>query len=150
MLRNASIPIITISALEIANLLAGAVIVETVFAWPGLGQLAIQSIAARDFPIVQAIVLLAAFTCRRAQPPGRHPLQRGRSAHPPRRRPMSGAALTAELAAPARGRVAAAVPAGLLLLFVLLAVGALLAPRARRSRAAILLARLSPPGTRSA
>jgi peptide/nickel transport system permease protein len=60
-LRNAATPIITVSALEIANLLAGAVIVETVFAWPGLGQLAVQSIAARDFPIVQAIVLLGAF-----------------------------------------------------------------------------------------
>ena len=60
-LRNAAIPLITISALEIANLLAGAVIVETVFAWPGLGQLAVQSIAARDFPIVQGIVLLGAF-----------------------------------------------------------------------------------------
>ena len=60
-LRNAATPIITISALEIANLLAGAVIVETVFAWPGLGQLAVQSIAARDFPIVQSIVLLGAF-----------------------------------------------------------------------------------------
>jgi peptide/nickel transport system permease protein len=61
-LRNASIPVITVAALEIANLLAGAVIVETVFAWPGLGQLAIQSIAARDFLIVQALVLLASFT----------------------------------------------------------------------------------------
>jgi peptide/nickel transport system permease protein len=60
-LRNAATPIITISALEIANLLGGAVIVETVFAWPGLGQLAVQSIAARDFPIVQSIVLLSAF-----------------------------------------------------------------------------------------
>ena len=62
-LRNASIPIITVGALEIANLLAGAVIVETVFAWPGLGQLAIQSIAGRDFLVVQALVLLASFTC---------------------------------------------------------------------------------------
>jgi peptide/nickel transport system permease protein len=62
-LRNASIPIITVAALELANLLAGAVIVETVFAWPGLGQLAIQSIAGRDFLVVQALVLLASFTC---------------------------------------------------------------------------------------
>jgi peptide/nickel transport system permease protein len=62
-LRNASIPVITVAALEIANLLAGAVIVETVFAWPGLGQLAVQSIAGRDFLIVQALVLLASFTC---------------------------------------------------------------------------------------
>ncbi|MBI3497309.1 MAG: ABC transporter permease [Proteobacteria bacterium] len=60
-LRNAATPIITVSALEIANLLAGAVIVETVFAWPGLGQLAVQSIAARDFPIEQGIVLLGSF-----------------------------------------------------------------------------------------
>ncbi|TGN57868.1 ABC transporter permease [Paracoccus liaowanqingii] len=60
-LRNSAIPVISIAALEIANLLSGAVIVETVFAWPGLGQLTIQSIAARDFPIVQAIVLLGAF-----------------------------------------------------------------------------------------
>ncbi|PQO24887.1 ABC transporter permease [Rhodobacteraceae bacterium WD3A24] len=61
LLRNSSIPVITVAALEIANLIAGAVIVETVFAWPGIGQLAIQSINARDFPVVQAIVLLVAF-----------------------------------------------------------------------------------------
>jgi peptide/nickel transport system permease protein len=56
-LRNAAIPVVTVAALEVGNLLAGAVIVETVFAWPGIGQLAMQSIAARDFLIVQAIVL---------------------------------------------------------------------------------------------
>ena len=56
-LRNASIPVVTVAALEVGNLLAGAVIVETVFAWPGIGQLAIQSIAARDFLVVQTIVL---------------------------------------------------------------------------------------------
>ena len=56
-LRNAAIPVVTIAALEVGNLLAGAVIVETVFAWPGIGQLAIQSIAARDFLIVQTVVL---------------------------------------------------------------------------------------------
>jgi len=56
-LRNAAIPVVTIAALEIGNLLAGAVIVETVFAWPGIGQLAIQSIQSRDFLVVQALVL---------------------------------------------------------------------------------------------
>ena len=61
-LRNAAIPIITITALEIGNLLAGAVIVETVFAWPGIGQLAMQSIQARDFLVVQAIVLFVSLT----------------------------------------------------------------------------------------
>lgn len=60
-LRNSVIPVISVAALEIANLLAGAVIVETVFAWPGLGLLTVQAINARDFPIVQAVVLLAAF-----------------------------------------------------------------------------------------
>lgn len=59
-IRNASIPVITIAALELANLLAGAVIVETVFAWPGLGLLAVQSIESRDFFVVQALVLLGA------------------------------------------------------------------------------------------
>jgi peptide/nickel transport system permease protein len=60
-LRNSAIPVISIAALEIANLLSGAVIVETVFAWPGLGLLTVQAIEARDFPIVQAVVLLGAF-----------------------------------------------------------------------------------------
>lgn len=59
--RNASIPVITVGALEISNLLAGAVIVETVFAWPGLGQVTVQAILARDFMIVQGVVLLGAF-----------------------------------------------------------------------------------------
>jgi peptide/nickel transport system permease protein len=62
LLRNASIPVVTVAALEIANLLAGAVIVETVFAWPGLGQLTMQAITARDFLVVQAVVLLGATT----------------------------------------------------------------------------------------
>lgn len=57
-LRNAAIPVVTVAALEIGNLLAGAVIVETVFAWPGIGQLAIQSIQSRDFLVVQVVVLL--------------------------------------------------------------------------------------------
>jgi peptide/nickel transport system permease protein len=61
-LRNAAIPVITVTALEIGNLLAGAVIVETVFAWPGIGQLAMQSIQARDFLIVQAVVLFVSVT----------------------------------------------------------------------------------------
>ena len=56
--RNSAIPVITVAALEISHLLAGAVIVETMFAWPGLGQVAVQAINARDFPIVQSVVLL--------------------------------------------------------------------------------------------
>jgi peptide/nickel transport system permease protein len=60
--RNAAVPLISITALELANMLAGAVIVETVFAWPGLGLLAVQAIQANDFLVVQAIVLLGAGT----------------------------------------------------------------------------------------
>jgi peptide/nickel transport system permease protein len=56
-LRNAAIPVVSVAALEIGNLLAGAVIVETVFAWPGIGLLAIQSIQSRDFLVVQLVVL---------------------------------------------------------------------------------------------
>jgi peptide/nickel transport system permease protein len=60
-LRNAAIPVVTIAALEIGNLVAGAIIVETVFAWPGIGQLAIQSIQSRDFVVVQVIVVMISF-----------------------------------------------------------------------------------------
>ncbi len=59
-LRNAALPLTTMLGLELAQLLAGAVIVETVFAWPGIGRLAIDSVAARDYPVVQATVLLIA------------------------------------------------------------------------------------------
>ncbi|RAI02037.1 ABC transporter permease [Acuticoccus sediminis] len=61
LMRNAAIPVISVAALEISQLLAGAVIVETVFAWPGLGLLTVQSIVARDFLVVQGIVLIGAF-----------------------------------------------------------------------------------------
>ena len=57
LLRNGIVPVIALLALEIGALFGGAVLTETVFAWPGIGQLAIQSIAARDFLVVQAIVL---------------------------------------------------------------------------------------------
>lgn len=60
LLRNIAIPVMTILALEIANLLGGSVITELIFAWPGLGQATVQSVNSRDFPVVQAIVILAA------------------------------------------------------------------------------------------
>jgi len=61
-LRNALIPVVTIAGLEFGTLLAGAVITETIFAWPGLGQLLVGAILARDYPVVQGAVLLIAFT----------------------------------------------------------------------------------------
>jgi glutathione transport system permease protein len=60
--RNALIPVITVVGLQMGYLLGGAVVTETVFAWPGIGRLIVQSIAGRDFPVVQASVLLLALT----------------------------------------------------------------------------------------
>jgi ABC-type dipeptide/oligopeptide/nickel transport system permease component len=57
-LRNALIPVVTLMALQFGTLLAGAVITEAVFAWPGIGSLALNSIIQRDYPVVQAIVVL--------------------------------------------------------------------------------------------
>jgi ABC-type dipeptide/oligopeptide/nickel transport system permease component len=59
-LKNAAIPIVTITGLQFGTLLGGAVVTETVFAWPGIGRLAIQSIYNRDYPVVQCAVFLSA------------------------------------------------------------------------------------------
>ena len=59
-LRNAMIPVLTFGAIYLTILVTGAILVETVFAWPGLGQLIYQGIVFRDFPVVQAVVLLTA------------------------------------------------------------------------------------------
>ena len=57
-LRNALIPTITISGLQLANLLGGTVVLESIFAWPGIGLAIFQSIQLRDFPVIQAGVLV--------------------------------------------------------------------------------------------
>jgi peptide/nickel transport system permease protein len=59
-LRNAAIPVITLTADEVAGLINGAVVIEVIFAWPGIGLLALDAIERRDFPVVQADVLLVA------------------------------------------------------------------------------------------
>ncbi len=59
-LRNALIPVVTVQAMQFASLLGGALVTEIIFAWPGIGRLAVQAIQNRDFPLVQAIVLLSA------------------------------------------------------------------------------------------
>lgn len=61
-LRNSLIPIVTILGLQFGVVLTGAVITETIFAWPGIGRLLIQSISFRDYPTVQGCVLLIAVT----------------------------------------------------------------------------------------
>jgi len=61
-LKNAAIPIVTIVGIELGTLLGGAVITETIFAWPGVGRLSVQAISNRDYPVVQASVFLLAST----------------------------------------------------------------------------------------
>lgn len=58
--KNAAIPVVTISGMQLGVLLGGAVVTETVFAWPGLGRLAVDSIRMGDYPVVQAIVVVFA------------------------------------------------------------------------------------------
>jgi ABC-type dipeptide/oligopeptide/nickel transport system permease component len=59
-LRNALLPVLTVQAMQFASLLGGALITEVIFAWPGIGRLAVQAIQNRDFPLVQAVVMMAA------------------------------------------------------------------------------------------
>ena len=59
-LRNAWLPIVTQLGVELGTLLSGAIITETVFAWPGVGRLAVQAVFERDFPVVESVVLLTA------------------------------------------------------------------------------------------
>jgi glutathione transport system permease protein len=60
-LRNALIPVITLTGLQFGFLLGGAIVVETVFAWPGLGRLLVDSVSYRDYPVIQAEILLFSF-----------------------------------------------------------------------------------------
>jgi glutathione transport system permease protein len=57
-LRNALIPVVTMMGLQFGFLLGGSIIVETVFNWPGLGRLLVDAVSMRDYPVIQALVLL--------------------------------------------------------------------------------------------
>src|SRR5438876_7536900 len=59
-LRNAALPVITITGLSLGFMLSGAIIIETVFAWPGMGRLIVQAVPGRDFPVIQAGVFVFA------------------------------------------------------------------------------------------
>jgi peptide/nickel transport system permease protein len=59
-LKNALIPVVTFAGIYFSILVTTAIVVETVFAWPGLGRLAYEGITARDFPVIQAVVLVTA------------------------------------------------------------------------------------------
>lgn len=58
--KNASIPVLTIMGLQVGALLGGAVITETIFAWPGMGRLAVNALVQRDYPVVRGVVLFSA------------------------------------------------------------------------------------------
>jgi len=59
-LRNAAIPVITVTGLSLGFMLSGAIVIETVFSWPGLGRLLVQAVPGRDFPVIQAGVFVLA------------------------------------------------------------------------------------------
>ncbi len=61
-LRNALIPVVTVLGLQVGSLLGGAVLTETIFSWPGIGKWLIDAIARRDYPVVQAAILISALT----------------------------------------------------------------------------------------
>jgi peptide/nickel transport system permease protein len=61
-LRNAAIPVVTIAGLQFGGLLTGAFIIEVVFAWHGIGELAVQAFAKRDFPMIQGVTIVVATT----------------------------------------------------------------------------------------
>jgi dipeptide transport system permease protein len=61
-LRNALIPVVTVIGLQVGTLMGGAILTETIFAWPGVGRLSVQAIYNRDYPVVQAAVFLLAST----------------------------------------------------------------------------------------
>jgi peptide/nickel transport system permease protein len=61
-LRNSLIPSVTLLGLQVGVILEGAFVTESVFAWPGVGRLAVQALGARDYPVVQAVVLMATFS----------------------------------------------------------------------------------------
>jgi ABC-type dipeptide/oligopeptide/nickel transport system permease component len=61
-LKNALIPLVTVVGLQMGELLGGTVVIETVFAWPGVGRLILQAVAQRDYPVVQAAVFILAMT----------------------------------------------------------------------------------------
>ena len=79
-LKNALLPVITLLGLSLPSLLAGAAITESIFSWPGLGFLAVQSVTTNDFPVVLAIVMIGGMMVLLGQPAGRRAVRLRRSA----------------------------------------------------------------------
>ena len=112
--RNALIPVVTVVGLQLGYLLGGAVVTETVFSWPGIGRLIVQAIAARDFPVVQAAVLLLAVTFVGINLAHRHALRGPGPEDPPRVRRRWRELRRARLALPGAAVVCAFAVAALL------------------------------------
>ena len=81
--KNALIPVLTLAGINLVVMVNVAVVVETVFAWPGIGRLLYEGIAFRDFPVVQAVVILGGVDDRDREPARGHPVRRHRPTHPP-------------------------------------------------------------------
>ena len=73
-LRNAALPAITVVGLQFGTLLGGAIVTETIFAWPGIGLLSIQAVQARDLPLVRALIAVVAHPLHPGQPADRYRL----------------------------------------------------------------------------
>ena len=79
-LRNALIPVVTLFGVFFALLVTGAIVTETVFAWPGVGRLTYEAVIFRDYPLLQAVILLKADHRPRREPGRGHPLRLPRPA----------------------------------------------------------------------
>ena len=80
--KNALIPVLTLAGVNLVVMINAAVIIEVIFAWPGIGRLLYEGIFQRDFPLVQGVVMEAGIMIVADQPDRRHPLRLHRSAHP--------------------------------------------------------------------
>ena len=81
-LRNALIPVVTTIGLQVGVLLAGAILTETIFSWPGIGKWMVDSIFQRDYPVVQGGLLLIAAHRHAGEPDRRPALRPHQPAHP--------------------------------------------------------------------
>ena len=75
------LPVVTVIGLQVGTLLAGAILTETIFSWPGLGRWLIDALQRRDYPVVQGGVLLVAIDDYPRQPAGRCAVRRGEPAY---------------------------------------------------------------------
>ncbi|SQC58153.1 dipeptide transport system permease DppB [Klebsiella pneumoniae] len=81
-LRNAMLPVVTVIGLQVGTLLAGAILTETIFSWPGLGRWLIDALQRRDYPVVQGGGAAGGDDDYPRQPAGRPAVRRGEPAYP--------------------------------------------------------------------